>query len=106
MIYRFNKESAARRPGITTIGEAIGKMLEKYQIRAQFDESAVRPHWEGLVDKQIASRTTEVYVKDKILFLQLSSAPLANELRIAKPKLIVSLNKAFGYEVIADIVFI
>ncbi|WP_028666192.1 DUF721 domain-containing protein [Runella zeae] len=106
MIYRFKKENAARRPGVTTVGEAINKMLETYRLRSQFDESAVRVYWEKLVGKEISTRTNEIYVKDKILFLRLTSAPLANELVIAKRKLIDSLNREFGYELITDIVFI
>jgi predicted nucleic acid-binding Zn ribbon protein len=106
MIYRFKKENASRRPGAITIGDAIGKMLDTYRLRPQFDESSVKAYWEKLVGHEIASRTNTIYVKDKILFLQLSSAPLTNELVIAKRKLIESLNKEFGYELITDIVFI
>jgi hypothetical protein len=106
MIYRFKKENAARRPGTISIGDAIGKMLDTYRLRAQFDETSVKAYWEKLVGQDIASRTITIYVKDKVLFLRLSSAPLTNELVIAKRKLIESLNKEFGYELITDIVFI
>ncbi|AXE21234.1 DUF721 domain-containing protein [Runella rosea] len=106
MVYRFKKENAARRPGVTTVGDAINKMLEIYRLRGKFDESSVKVYWEKLVGKEIASRTSDIYVKDKVLFLRLDSAPLANELVIAKRKLIQSLNDSFGYELITDIVFI
>jgi hypothetical protein len=43
---------------------------------------------------------------DKILFFQLDSAPLTNELVIAKRKLIESLNREFGYELITDTLFV
>ncbi|MCU0338613.1 MAG: DUF721 domain-containing protein [Spirosomaceae bacterium] len=106
MVYRFNKDNAARRPGATTVGDAIGQLLDRYQLRTQFDESSVKVFWEKLVGPQIASRTSHLYVKDKVLFLQLDSAPLTNELVIAKRKLIESLNREFGYELITDIVFV
>jgi len=106
MIYRFKKENAARRPGAVTIGEAIGKLLDSYRLHTKFDETSVKVHWEKLVGQEIASRTTSIYVKDKVLFLQLNSSPLTNELVIAKQKLITSLNREFGYELITDIVFI
>ncbi|MFN4145334.1 MAG: DUF721 domain-containing protein [Runella sp.] len=106
MVYRFDKENAARRPGITTIGEAINQMLDKYRLRNQFDETSVRAYWERLVGQDIATRTAEVYVKEKVLFLRLTSAPLANELVLAKQKLIQALNREFGYEIITDLVFI
>lgn len=106
MIYRFKKENASRRPGTVTIGEAIGKMLDTYRLHSKFDETSVKVYWEKLVGQEIASRTTSIYVRDKVLFLQLNSSPLANELVIAKRKLIASLNREFGYELITDIVFI
>jgi predicted nucleic acid-binding Zn ribbon protein len=106
MIYRFKKENAARKPGTSSVGDAIGKMLEMYRLNAKFDETSVNVHWEKLVGSKIAARTSAIYVKEKVLFLQLTSAPLAQELVIAKRKLIESLNREFGYEIITDIVFI
>lgn len=106
MIYRFKKENAARKPGTISVGDAIGKMLEMYRLNAKFDETSVKVHWEKLVGSKIAARTSTIYVKEKVLFLQLTSAPLAQELVIAKRKLIESLNREFGYEIITDIVFI
>ena len=105
-VYRFDKENAARKPGTTSIGDAIGQMLDAYRIRTQFDESSLVAFWGKIVGQTIASRTTSVYLKEKVLFLQIDSAPLRNELVIAKSKLISSLNKEFGYEMIDDIMFV
>ncbi|MCU0341631.1 MAG: DUF721 domain-containing protein [Spirosomaceae bacterium] len=92
--------------GDTIVGDAIGQLLDQCPLRTQFDESSVKVFWEKLVGLQIASRTSHLYVEDKILFLQLDSAPLTNELVIAKRKLIESLNREFGYELITDTLFV
>jgi predicted nucleic acid-binding Zn ribbon protein len=104
--YRFNKDNASRRPGITTVGEGIKRLLDEYRLRSQFDQTSISAFWEKLVGATIASRTTAIYVKDKVLFLEIESAPLRSELVIAKSKLIQSLNKSYGYEVIEDIHFV
>ncbi|TAE41949.1 MAG: DUF721 domain-containing protein [Runella slithyformis] len=105
-VYRFDKESSTRRPGARTIGDAINQLLDTYRIRTQFDESSLVAFWGKIVGQTIAERTTNLYVKEKVLFLQIDSAPLRNELVIAKSKLILMLNKEFEYEMIEDIVFL
>jgi predicted nucleic acid-binding Zn ribbon protein len=105
-VYRFNKENASRRPGIKTLGEAIESLLDSYKLRAKFDETSVTAFWEKIIGKHIASHTSAVYVKNKVLFLKIDSAPLRNELVLAKSKLIQSVNREYGYEMIDDIVFI
>ena len=54
----------------------------------------------------IASRTNRLYVRDRKLHIEISSAPLRNELVNAKQKLIQLVNKDMGSEVIDDVVFI
>lgn len=105
-VYRFDKENTTRKPGARTIADAIGQLLDSYRIRKQFDESSLVAFWGKIMGQTIAARTTNLYVKDKILFLQIDSAPLRNELVIAKSKLIQMINKEFEHEMIDDIVFI
>jgi len=105
-VYRFDKENTTRKPGTRTIADAIGQLLDTYRIRAQFDESSLVAFWGKIMGQTIASRTTNLYIKEKKLFLQIDSAPLRNELVIAKSKLIQTINKEFEHEMIEDIVFI
>jgi predicted nucleic acid-binding Zn ribbon protein len=105
-VYRFDKEASSRRPGARSIADAINLLLDSYRIRAQFDESSLVAYWAKIVGKPIADRTSKVYIKDKVLFLEIDSAPLRNELVIAKSKLVQALNKEFEHEMIEDIVFL
>lgn len=104
--YRFNKENASRKPGITPLKEAIDRMISSYKLRQQYDESYVSVNWEKIVGPAIATRTTRVYVRNRKLFLQLDSAPLRNELVRAKEKLINFINQEMNSSIIDDIVFI
>jgi predicted nucleic acid-binding Zn ribbon protein len=106
MKYRFDKENAARRPGIKTLGEAIDLMLKRYQLETKYDQTYLAAHWEKIIGKEIASRTSAIYMKEQTLFLKIESSALANELVIAKSKLIQTLNREFGYELVTEIVFI
>ncbi len=104
--YRFNKENASRKPGITPLKEAIDRMVNSYRLRQQYDETYVSVNWEKIVGPAIANRTTRVYIKNKVLFLQIDSAPLRNELVRAKEKLISFVNQEMNSRLIEDIVFI
>lgn len=106
MQYRFNKESASRKPGIMPLKEAIDRMVNSYKLRQQYDESYVSVNWEKIVGPAIANRTSKVYVKNKVLFLQVDSAPLRNELVRAKEKLINFVNQEMNSKLVEDIVFI
>jgi predicted nucleic acid-binding Zn ribbon protein len=104
--YRFDKEKASRRPGITPLKDAIDQMLEKYRLRSRFDQSYVVAHWDKIMGSAIASRTKTVYIKERVLFLQIESAPLRNELVRAKSKIIELINREMGTNLVEDVVFI
>ena len=104
--YRFNKDQASRRPGITPLKDAIDQMLEKYRLRSRFDQSYVVAHWDKIMGSAIASRTKTVYIKDRVLFLQIESAPLRNELVRAKSKIIELINREMNSNLVDDVVFI
>ena len=104
--YRFDKEKASRRPGITPLKEAIDQMLEKYRLRNRFDQSYVVAHWDKIMGSAIATRTKTVYIKDRTLFLQIESAPLRNELFRAKSKIIELINREMNNNLVDEVVFI
>ncbi len=104
--YRFNKEQASRRPGITPLKDAIDQMLDKYRLRNRFDQSYVVAHWDKIMGEAIATRTKKVFIKDRTLFLQIESAPLRNELVRAKFKIIELINREMKSDLVDEVVFI
>jgi predicted nucleic acid-binding Zn ribbon protein len=60
--------------------------------------------WEEIVGKAISSRTSRVYIKDHILYVNLNSSVARNELMMLKEALREKLNERAGKEVIKDIV--
>ncbi|WP_266367321.1 DUF721 domain-containing protein [Tellurirhabdus rosea] len=104
--YRFDKDNATRKPGVTSLKDAIGLMLRSYQLQTRFNETYLEAFWEKMMGKSIASRTNRLYVKDRILYIEISSAPLRSELVIAKQKMIQLINRDMGTDVIDDVVFI
>ncbi|WP_025762186.1 DUF721 domain-containing protein [Dyadobacter tibetensis] len=104
--YRFDREKASRRPGITPLKDAIEQMLDRYQLRNRFEQSYVVAHWDKIMGQTIASRTKKVFIKDRSLYLQIESAPLRNELVRAKSKIIELINREMGSNLVEEVIFI
>jgi predicted nucleic acid-binding Zn ribbon protein len=97
--------ATSRDPGTTTVKEAFDKLLQVYKLRGRFNETYLETFWGKMMGPMIASRTTRLYVRDRKLYIELSSAPLRSELVNAKQKLIQVVNKEVGADVIDDVVF-
>lgn len=89
-----------------TIRQAINLLLDTYKIKDKYLETSVLTHWERIMGKTISSRTTEIYIKSKKLFIRLNSAALKQELVQSKDKIIQLINEEMGAEVIREVVFI
>lgn len=89
-----------------TIKEVIEELIAAYRIGDKLNQTKVIGLWDSVVGKMIARETTHLYIKNRILYVKLNSPALREELGYARTKLIKSLNKAAGSEVIDDIAFV
>lgn len=96
----------ARRASDYTLKEAIDELLRVYRLRSKFDETHVVHAWGQIMGAAIARRTVKVYVQDRKLFLQINSPSLANELVLAKSRIVEMLNEEVKANVIDDVVFL
>ena len=88
-----------------TLKQAIEALINQYKIEERISETIVLSDWEKIVGKMISRHTKNIYIKKKVLFVELDNAALRNELSYSKTKLIVIINKSLKSEAITDIVF-
>jgi len=100
------EEITSRKAGMLSLKDCIGNLLETYKIQDKFDETSLIASWESMMGKAIATRTTKLFIKNKILYVTLTSAPLKNELNLGKTKIVKFLNEQAGKEVITEVVFL
>jgi predicted nucleic acid-binding Zn ribbon protein len=86
------------------IGDAIQELLRSYHLKSKFDEATLVASWERLVGKPVAKRTKKVSVRNKVLFVELDSPAMKNDLNLHKSQIIEVFKKEFGAEVIKEIV--
>ena len=103
-IHAYRGGTAMKRTEAMTVGDIINQLLKEDNIDRQFDEQKVVYMWPEIVGQGINRYTTSRWVKNGVLYLHISSAPLRNELMMNRTTLIKHLNDAVGSEVIRDIV--
>lgn len=100
------KPFGKRKKEITTAGDAIRELLGAYRIQSKYSQTEIRASWEQTMGKTIASRTTKLFFKKKVLFVALNSAALKQELNMSKSKVLSLLQDKYGKTIIEQIVFI
>jgi hypothetical protein len=93
-----------RKKNDATFGEALQEMLREYKLKSRLDETKVQILWAKLMGKTIATYTTNIAVRKKVLYLTIISAPLKQELSYAKDKIVKLINEEMGEEYIREVV--
>jgi len=93
-----------RGEAVKHIGKAIESMLREYHIKSRFDEANVVSSWERLVGKAIARRTKKVFVRDKVVFVELDSPSMKHDLQFHKKHILEIFRKEFGADSVGDLV--
>ena len=94
-----------KRTEAESIGDLIQGFLETEKLDTKMYELRASAMWSEVVGPGVNRYTINRYVKDGILYVRLSSAPLRNELMLGRSILVKRMNEAIGHEVIKDILF-
>jgi predicted nucleic acid-binding Zn ribbon protein len=87
-----------------TMGQAIRELLNSYRLTTKFDEASLIGSWERLAGKPIARRTKKLYIRNKVLFVELDSASMKHDFSMHKAQVLDLFKKEFGAGVISDII--
>lgn len=98
-------KNTERKSGTSSLKEAIDAMLDSYKLRGKFDETKLISSWETMMGKPISRRTEKLFIKEKVLFVKLNSAPLRHELTISKTKVLEIIHRNFNESLVKDVKF-
>lgn len=88
-----------------TVGELIEKLMKAYRLDGKLKEIDVLESWEEMMGKAIATRTKNLYIRNKTLFLTIDSSVMRDELSQGKTIIIQRVNDKAGFEIINNIFF-
>lgn len=87
-----------------TLGQAIRELLNSYRLTTKFDEANLIASWERLAGKPIAKRTKKIYIRNKVLFVELDSPSMKHDFSLHRGQVLELFKKEFGAGVITDII--
>ena len=87
------------------ISEIIQEILNKSNLKGRLDETTISQKWEEVVGRPMAQYTKNVYVSKGILYVNVTSSVVRNELMMSRTTLIEQLNAITGNKTIKDIIF-
>ena len=86
------------------INNVITEMLKAFRIENKFYETDLLNSWERIMGKPIAKRTTKLYIRNKKLYVHISSAPLKNELNMSRDRILILLTKEIGRPLVNEVI--
>ena len=86
------------------LGEAIRAYLKAMGLDRKLKENQLINSWEDTLGKAVAKSTRKIYIQNRVLFVQLNSSIIRQELQMMKTALIDRLNQNVGEQLISDIV--
>jgi len=93
-----------KRTNTVTIAQVVSEVLCEYKIDAKLRETRMIAFWPEVLGP-LARPDDKLYIKNKVLFVELSSSVIRSELSMMRSTLVRRLNEKAGEEVITDIVF-
>lgn len=87
-----------------TLKEAIEEMMRTYRLQGKMDEMKLINGWEKVMGAVIVKYTKKIHIENRVLFVELTSAALREELSYGKSKMIKLLNDEAGGNVIDDVI--
>ncbi len=88
------------------MADAFQDLLKAYRLEDTYQEKLLISSWPELVGKTIADRTSNVYIKDKKLFVKITSGPVKKELQLNKSKVIALIESQIGKGIVEDVIFL
>ncbi len=88
-----------------SLKDVIEELINSYHLSGKLKETRIINSWEKVVGGIFAKHTTNLSIKNGILYVKLDSSVLRSELAMARSKLVDMLNKEVGEKVIEDIIF-
>lgn len=94
-----------KRNNTEKLGDVIMQLLRQEGLETPLNQYRLIYSWKDIVGPVIFKHTTNIYIKNQTLYVQLSSSVIRQELQMGREILIRNLNSHVGAQVITDIIF-
>jgi hypothetical protein len=95
---------AKRNNDILNFSEALSNFVSSNKLEKGLEKVNVKDIWAEQMGSGVSNYTTAIEFKNNILYVQLSSSVLREELSYGKVKIINMLNEALGKDIIKKLI--
>jgi hypothetical protein len=86
------------------MSDALKEFVSTNKLQKGIDQIDVKTAWNAMMGQAIESYTTNIQLKNDVLYISLSSSVLRDELSYGKDKIIKMLNEELGKALINKVV--
>ena len=94
-----------RKKNTELLSDVIRQVLKEQHLDKPLNEKRLIDAWPTVLVNNIVQYTTELIIKNRVLYVTLTSSVLRHDLFLSREEIKKSLNNQVGVEVIVDIVF-
>ena len=94
-----------RKKNTELLSDVIHQVLKEQQLDRPLNEKRIIDAWPLVLGNNIVQYTSDLSIKNRVLYVSLTSSVLRHDLFLSRDEIKKSLNKQAGVEVIVDIVF-
>ena len=88
----------------STVGDILKEIIQVNKLQPGMDQIDVKDAWKNLMGNGVNHYTRNIILKGNILYVELSSAVLREELSHVKSKIIAMINEELRRDVLKDVV--
>jgi predicted nucleic acid-binding Zn ribbon protein len=93
-----------RKSNTQPIVDVIREYLKEMNIDQKLKEVGIVSQWEKLMGKTVAVRTSQIYIRNHILYIHVTSSVLKNELLMMRQAIIDKINEEAGEKLVEQMV--
>lgn len=87
------------------LGNVLNRFLREEGLETPLNEFRLIEAWEKVLGPGVANYTENLFIRNQVLYVHLTSAVLREELMMGRELLVKSLNQYVGATVISNIIF-
>lgn len=94
-----------RKKNTELLSDVIRQVLKEHHLDKPLNEKRLIDAWPLVLGNNIIQYTSDLFIKNRVLYVTLTSSVLRHDLFLSREEIKNSLNNQVGVEVIVDIVF-
>lgn len=92
-----------RKSNEASLGEIIREMIEQNRWQKGLNEVNVKQAWGEIMGNGVLAYTNGILFKNGVLYVQLTSSVLREELSYGRTKIVQMLNEHLGSDIVKDV---